>query len=700
MKSFRILLFLLTPAVYGMENDVHATTSGPSSTFHISPQGNDFNNGSAAAPFATLERVRDAIRENKKISMSGGGITVLIHGGIYHPARTFTLTAEDSGTAEAPVIYRAAAGESPCWVGGLPVKEFQRVTDPAILARLPEESRGKVFQASLSASGISKVLPVRLGGYGSGRGFHTTPVANLFFNGESLQLARWPNKGTVAISQISSPDSDGKKGPPSSKAGVFCCDTDRLARWTQDRDIVLYGYWCYNWADSYESVRSIDPARHEITLEPPFHIYGYSKGQSFYALNLLSEIDEPGEWYLDRASGILYLYPPSDPNRALVEISTSDFPFISTKDTTHIHFQGLAWDLGGVDGIQIRGGSDISLEGCSFSRLGGYGVVIQNGTRHKLLSCDIHTMGRGGVILDGGNRKNLTPGGNSVENCHIYDLSRVDHTYTPAILVNGVGNRVVHNLIHDMPSSAMRVEGNDHVIEMNEVSRVVLESDDQGAVDMWGDPVARGNVFRDNYWHHIGSWRNPHGEPHLGQAGIRFDDAISGQQVIHNIFRHCGTEKGFGAIQIHGGKENRIDRNLFVDCPAAMSFSPWDTPRWLAFIRGRFPSSEFDQNLYVSRYPALAHLAESPNVNEISHNLAMRCGTFLLNNSSFARLDANIIDPPDKTEGANKIPVPFSTEDMQRADIDPARFAAIGLYRDSWRTEIPAKLIRDLRGDS
>ena len=113
----------------------------------------------------------------------------------------------------------------------------------------------------------------------------------------------------------------------------------------------------------------------------------------------------------------------------------------------------------------------------------------------------------------------------------------------------------------------MRVGGNDHVVEYNDVYRVVLESDDQGGVDMWGDPTFRGNIFRCNYWHHIGNWRHPNEGPDCGQAGIRLDDAISGVLIYGNIFYRASSGKaGFGGVQIHGGKDNIFDNNLFVDC--------------------------------------------------------------------------------------------------------------------------------------
>ncbi|MCX7827554.1 MAG: hypothetical protein N2689_18655, partial [Verrucomicrobiae bacterium] len=68
--------------------------------------------------------------------------------------QTFKLTAEDSGTEQAPIVYAAFGKETPHFTGGARVSGFTRVTDPAVLARLPQESRGKVWQADLNAQGL------------------------------------------------------------------------------------------------------------------------------------------------------------------------------------------------------------------------------------------------------------------------------------------------------------------------------------------------------------------------------------------------------------------------------------------------------------------------------------------------------------------------------------------------------------------
>jgi len=63
------------------------------------------------------------------------------------------FTEQDSGTAEAPIVYRAEEGHTVRLNGGqlLPASAWKPVTDPAILARLPQESRDKVLVADLQA---------------------------------------------------------------------------------------------------------------------------------------------------------------------------------------------------------------------------------------------------------------------------------------------------------------------------------------------------------------------------------------------------------------------------------------------------------------------------------------------------------------------------------------------------------------------
>lgn len=675
----------------------------PAREFHVAPGGSDANPGTPDRPFASLERAREAIRAVKAATgLPDGGVAVVVHGGHYAVRRTFELTAADSGSLQAPVVYRAAEGDRPVFSGGARIKDFEPVRDPAILARLPEGARGRVLQADLRRNGVTNVPPVRVGGFASGAGFRSHPALEVFFDGAALPLARWPNAGFVKVAEARGPTALPGGGPAGTKEGVIRYTEERPGRWQDDKDILLYGYWFYGWADSYERVATIDPAKREITLAPPFHGYGYRAGQPFKALNLLSEIDEPGEWYLDRASLRLYLLPPSDPAGAVVEVSLLEQPLVELADVSHLWFEGLTWELGCTDAIRLHGGQGCVLAGCTIRRSGGNGLEIEGGHGHVVRSSDLHSMGRGGVVLTGGDRRTLTPGDHRIENCHVFDLSRLDRTYTPAVLLNGVGLCVAHNLFHDVPSSALRVEGNDHRIEFNEIARVVTESDDQGGVDMFGNPTYRGNVYRFNYFHHIGAWRNPSQEPDCGQAGIRLDDMISGTLVYGNLFRRCASGKlGFGGVQIHGGKENVLDNNLFVDCATAVSFSPWGEAGWRERTAGALDAPAIDRALYLQRYPDLGRLPEDRNVNHLWRNLVVNSGEFLRRNGGGARLLSNHVAAKDTAsfpEGEKGV-FHFDAAGAlaARAGFQPLPFDAIGLYRDAYRRALPAERIAALR---
>jgi hypothetical protein len=628
-------------------------------------------------------------------------VAVIVQGGRYPVERTFALSTEDSGSAQTPIVYRAAAGQTPVFSGGARVTRFELARDTTLLQRLPEAARGRVFQADLKAQGLTNLPPVRAGGFASGAGFRSHPGLELFFYGEAMPLARWPNEGFVKIVEARGKTPQTGHGPAGFKEGIFTYEGDRPARWKEDHDIVLYGYWFYGWADSYERVQKIDLAQKEITLAPPFHTYGYRRGQPFKAMNLLSEIDEPGEWYLDRRSLTLYFYPPSDPDQAEVELSLTQVPFVELKNVSHVAFEGLTWELGCTDCFRASGGERCLVAGCTVRRFAGNALEFRGGAAHGVLSCDLYSMGRGGVVMSGGDRRTLAPGRHYIENCHVRELSRLDRTYTPAVLLDGVGHRIAHNLFHDIRSSALRVEGNDHLIEFNEIARVVLESDDQGGVDMFGNPTYRGNVYRFNYFHHIGNWQHPAREPDCGQAGIRLDDMISGTLIYGNLFRRCAAGRlGFGGVQIHGGKDNILDNNLFVDCATAVSFSPWGEATWRERAASALEGKGIDRALYLSRYPDLGRLNEDLNVNHLWRNLVVNCGEFLRRNRGGARLLNNYVATNSPAFGEAAAGV-FHFDDaaslLARAGFQPLPFDEIGLYRDAFRRELPAARLAEMR---
>ena len=663
-----------------------ADTPSPASalTLHVSPAGTDTNPGTEQQPFGSLEGARDRLRALRKAGgLPAGGAEVVVHGGEYQVRQTFVLSAEDSGTEAGPIVYRAADRESPGFTGGVQLSVFKPVTDEETLKRLPRDSAARVKVCDLRNAGVTNLLPLVLGGFASGRGFRTHPAHELFCDGQAMRLARGPNQGFLRIADVAV--KDGTKGydREGSKTGKFYYKDDRPSRWVGEPDLLLYGYWFWDWADSYERVASLDPQKRLVTLAEPWHTYGYSIGAPFCAVNALCELDEPGEYYLDRKGLRLLFYPPTDLARARVELSVFPELMMNLNNVSNISFERLTWELGCNDAIHVNGGANCRFAGCVVRRFAGTGLELNGGQKHTLLSCDIYSMGRGGVVVRGGDRKTLTPSGHVVENCDIHELSRIDHTYTPAVALSGVGTRIAHNRLHDVLSSALNIGGNDHVIEYNEVYNAVQESDDQGGVDMYGNPTFRGNVYRYNYWHHIGNWRAVGDVPKCGQAGVRLDDAISGTLVYGNVFERCSTGKnGFGAVQIHGGKDNIVDNNLFIDCAAAVSFSPWDEKRWRNYVAPALTNAEIDPQLYLQRYPALAALSENPNTNTVRRNVLVRCGELLRHPAKNVGAKDNITLQDGDTRLRADNPL------LHRPGFDPIPVEKIGLYQDRFRKSV------------
>jgi hypothetical protein len=647
----------------------------PAVVFHVAPDGNDTADGSQARPFRTVERARDAVRELKKSHggfLPKGGVRIMIGGGFYSADRTLNLSAQDSGTSEAPVIYQGTPGDAPILRGGVRITGWKPISDAELRGRLDPSVRQRVLEADLKKLGVTDL--------GDATALRRRP--ELFVDGTPQTLARWPNEGFVKTGEVLGKETFTVWNTiEGCRDGKFRYIEDRPSRWLDEPDVRLYGYWFWDWFEEYQKVTSIDAEARTFTLSAPYSNYGFRKDQRYYAVNVLRELDCPGEWYLDRGAAMIYWLPPDGINvsKAEVVLSVLDQPFVVLNDVENVILLGLTLQEGRGDGIHIRGGADCLVAGCTIRQVGGDAIVIQGGHHHGIFGCTMNTLGCGGARVAGGDRQALTPGHHFVENCTVFDISRLKRTYTPAIHLDGCGNRIAHNLFEKMPSSAMRIEGNDHLIELNLIRDVVQESDDQGGLDMYGNPLYRGVVIRWNRWSDI------RGGTHNGAAGVRLDDMISGVTVHGNVFERCGAVI-FGGVQIHGGKENLVDGNLFIDCHAGISFSRWGEKRWLDSIE-RF-HKQASEPLYSTRYPELAGLKVDADINFISRNLFVRCGGVFLRDGGVEQMALNAVTGrPFEPQAASDEKSIRNDPQLKELLFEPIPIEEIGPYAHPWRAQ-------------
>lgn len=605
----------------------------------VSPAGSDANAGTESRPFRSLETARDAVRKLKSDGkLPVGGITIWLRGGDYVRTNAFELTAADSGTSEAPIVWRAYRDEVPRLLGGtrLPLlgrvspraetaagaetrpgldgvspyrSEWKPVTDPAVLARLDEAARGQVLQCDLRALGLTDFGEMKSRGFGR----PTTPAhCELFFDGRPMTLARWPNEGAfaeIAGFPEAGAENDGHGGLIGKLENGFTYAGDRPRRWRNPSDLWVHGYWAWDWANSYERVELLDRDRRLIKTAPPHGLYGFRKGQRFYFLNVLEELDQPGEWFLDRPAGVLYLWPPvggADQSPTVTRstelvLSFLAQPLIKLTDVSHVTFRGLIFEATRGNAIEVHGGASNRVAGCAIRNVGNWAVVIRGGTGHGVAGCDIFDTGDGGVDLNGGDRQTLTPAGHFVEDCHFARQGRWSKCYVPAVHLVGVGLRAAHNLIHDHPHCAILFGGNDHLIEFNEIHRIALETGDVGAIYTGRDYTYRGNRIRHNFIHHTGGVG-------MGSMGVYMDDCVSGTEIYGNLFFKVQR-----AVFLGGGRDHQVINNLFVDCNHAVELDGRgldQSPVWRRMVDQtmRQRLTEVPLNLYRERYPAMKSL--------------------------------------------------------------------------------------------
>ncbi len=712
-----------TPRVYGAE-------------YFVSPNGNDANLGTKAAPFLTLEKAKAAVRTRIAAGVPAGGIAVWLRGGIYERSASLTLGSLDSGTdATHSVDWRGYPGEEVRLVAGkrLPASAFTVVaaTSP-IWDRLDDSAKGRVWQVDLKPYlGITAQSSEaeRTAAYGMlrTRGFGRDGGAALeiFVDTQPMRLARWPD---VGVTQMTTPDMQGDTftlygdstpgvagtytkfatldgvsafrrdelvdglqyylrrhsyddgaggrnvlwvvttvaedrwpygaagqswqcwgsepgaftplGGTASAGTLFALDParlnngyahtttpitttsfsyadDRPARWLQAPDAWVDGYWCWSWAEYHLPVAAIDPVGRSILLAQAPAAYGIKPGTPWYAYNLIEEITEPGEWYLDRTSGLLYLWPPVgfSPTSDIV-ISRLEVAPLNLDHARHVTLREFTVECGRQNLVTLWECNDVVLHGLVLRNSGGGAVTMngyaataaQNNRGNVVRRCRIAGTGHTAVWLNGGVPASITPGGNRLEDCELHDFARFQFSGVAGVRLTGCGNVARHNRIHSAGCGAITFRGNEHMIEANETSDVCREGSDAGAIYGDSDWGAYGTVVRGNFIHDIVSLTGSD-DVH----GVYLDETIAGVRCEGNLVHSVA---GY-AFKINGGRNNVITHNLVARCGGALTVADWGlselrTQEWL--LQGRHAallSLGYRAEPWLSAYPFCAEMPDT-----------------------------------------------------------------------------------------
>ncbi|MGD1894029.1 MAG: right-handed parallel beta-helix repeat-containing protein [Cyclobacteriaceae bacterium] len=615
-------------------------------TFYISTEGDDTNGGTLEAPFSSWERARQAVREVKQQAIEDEQpITVYFRAGTYPIESTFQLTAADSGSAAVPITYRSYSDEEVRLIGGQVIEGFEPLSNEEAQSRIPTEFHPNIYQTDLKAQGITDFGTIKPTGFT--REMQPTAL-ELFFAGEPMTLARYPNPDEwLRIASVPQQGEELINGgsdrvsrfgvPVGRHYGKFVYEGDRPDGWQSAKDIWLHGYWTHDWADSYVKVDRIDPTTKEFVLSEPHGVYGYTQNQKYYALNILEELDSPGEYYLDRETGILYFWPPASLDNNTTYVSILEEPMIRLDEPANVRIEGFILEGSRGEAIQIEGGRSNVIDNCTIRNLGSQAVTVNGGEQHGISGCTIYNVGDGGISIVGGDRKTLTPANHYAVDNHIHHYSRINKTYRAAVKLNGVGNRLAHNYIHDAPHTGVLFSGNEHLLEYNEVHDIAQETGDVGAFYIGRDWTKRGNVVRYNYFHHL------HGPGLHGVMAVYLDDAASGTHIYGNVFYQSGRSAFIG-----GGHDNIVENNIFIDCAPSVHLdargvgwaSKYIQPDGSWQMYEKLQAVSYDQPPYRDQYPRLAGILERENP-------AMPDGNIIRRNISYGGQWLNLTDEVD-----------------------------------------------------
>lgn len=682
-RKITALMLALTTLTSVSAVNVSAAENGYVEIF-VSPAGSDDNPGTADKPLKTAIAARNKVRELKK---SGGlgekGTVVNFREGTYAFSEALSLNEEDSGTEESPITYRAYLDEEVSFIGGVDIapSAFEEVKDESILNRLVDRNmQGKLYRVNLFKEGVKEIpKPYLLGTYsywqvagtqGEGDcvimadlvealGYDRKAAKSpeLFVDDEIMEVAKYPNSGYLSVEGITEPGpfmrnwNDDIVGSSDWVAPADRIPTpfrftaksisERLKYWQTADQAIMWGRWYYDWATQSVPLAKVNPESCEITSAVP-SAFSIRTNQAWYIYNLLEEIDEPGEYFMDQKTGYLYYYPTKDMSSIKsVVLTLLDGNVVDIHNAKYINFKGIDVGRSRRSAFNLENCENVHISDADISYTASMAVKIYNSTNCTVKDSHIHDVDGGVEINNCGDRANLIRGNCGVENCEIDNFARLTKTYTTAVnLSNGCGNYARNNEIHNAQHMAVGFSGPYHEISFNNIYNVCQEADDSGVI-YTGRSLAThwGSVVKNNYIHDC----TPNVTFRIGTIAVYLDDFLSGVTVAGNVIENMQLAGMFS------GYNNIWTNNIFINCTSNSVVTAFSANISAAGLRptlidGWKAATYKTNDAWKKAFPALYALTEDNLKNDI-----VTTGNVVANNYSWNSAGYDIIETMRKS---------------------------------------------------
>lgn len=545
---------------------------------YVSPKGNDAGGGTKEAPFRTIERAREEVRKKVAAGLREP-VTVFLRSGVYELSESLTFGPQDSGSEAFAVTYAAFPGETVVLSGGRRITNWKKDDKGRWTTDLPDVKSGKWFFRQLTV------------------------------NDRRAVRARWPEAdGQIRIATVS----DGVT------AFTFNMPLPKESLGGQDAEMVVYK----NWSVSRALIVSSDEK--QLVTATPVGWIGHgscttaSPGKPVFIENARAFLDQPGEWFLDRATGVLTYFAADEEEPAKTIIIAPVLEHIlkiagtKGKPVRNLRFKGLRFEHTNFPlpsfgysecqaahygpsmkepthvqpvAIECAYAEDCRFEGCRFAHLNASGIGFGPGCRkNKVTGCTIEDIGGNGVMvgwrgtgrLEGGAEGLLdadwadpadAPMGNEIANCVIQHCGADSRGGVGVFVAFSADTRIAHNEIHDLPYTGVSIGYRWNttptsqvrcVVEYNHIHDVMkMLADGSGIYTLGFQP---GTVLRANHIHDI--HRSAFAQGGASNNGFFIDEGSKGFLFERNVvYATPGGALRFNSCKSewHEWKDNLFD---------------------------------------------------------------------------------------------------------------------------------------------